>query len=261
MRHHAILLVILLHPFHLPAEPVTVRYQEGSVHGFLALRSLEGKILASGDLTQVIRGNRAVSHLVFHFRDGSVDDETTVFSQSGHLRLISDHHVQKGPAFPKPSDVTIEASTGQITVRYRDKDKEKVETSHMDLPPDVANGLILNVVKNISPDTKETKLSYVAAAPKPRLVKLSITPPREESFSIAGTHHKSTVYKVTVELGGIAGLIAPLLGKQPADTDVWVAGGEAPAFVKSEGPQYVGGPIWRIELTSPVWANAPGSSR
>jgi len=52
------------------------------------------------------------------------------------------------------------------------------------------------------------------------------------------------------------GLVAPLVGKQPADTHVWILGGEAPAFVKSEGPLYVGGPIWRIELASPIWPKA-----
>ena len=37
---------------------------------------------------------------------------------------------------------------------------------------------------------------------------------------------------------------------------VWILEGEAPAFVKSEGPLYFGGPVWRIELTSPVWPKA-----
>jgi hypothetical protein len=60
------------------------------------------------------------------------------------------------------------------------------------------------------------------------------------------------VYVVRVEIGGIAGLLAHLTGKQPPDTRVWVLGGEAPAFVKSEGPLYAGGPIWRIELATPA---------
>jgi hypothetical protein len=72
-----------------------VRYREGSVHGFLALRTMEGKTLAAGDLIQVVRGDRVVSHLVFRFKDGSIDDETAVFTQSGNFRLISDHHIQK----------------------------------------------------------------------------------------------------------------------------------------------------------------------
>jgi len=52
---------------------------------------------------------------------------------------------------------------------------------------------------------------------------------------------------------GVAGVVAPIVRKQPPDIHVWILGGEAPAFVKSEGPLYLGGPIWRIELVSPVW--------
>ena len=69
-----------------------------------------------------------MSRLVFRFKDGSIDDESVVFSQQHDFRLITDHHVQKGPSFPNPTDVSINASTGQVTVRYTDKGKEKVET-------------------------------------------------------------------------------------------------------------------------------------
>jgi hypothetical protein len=126
---------ILLQPGPLSAEPIPVRYPEGTTHGFLALRTLEGKLLASGELTEVLHGNQVVSHLVFRFKDGSVDDDTAVFSERGTFRLISDHHVQKGPSFPHPTNVLINASTGQVTVRYQDKDREKVATDHLDLPP------------------------------------------------------------------------------------------------------------------------------
>lgn len=254
-----LLVAILFQPGSMPAGPTNVRYPEGSVHGFLVLRTLEGKILAAGDLIQTVRGDRVISQLVFRFKDGSVDDETAIFSQRGTFRLISDHHIQKGPIFSKPTDIFINASTGQVTVRYRDKDREKVETDHLDLPRDLANGTILTVLKNISPDTKETKLSYVGASPKPRLVHLSITPQGEEPFSVAGAHRKAIRFRVKVEIGGIPGMIAPLIGKQPADTDVWISSGAVPTFVKSEGPQYMGGPIWSIELTSPVWGRSAHS--
>ena len=96
----------------------------------------------------------------------------------------------------------------------------------------------------------------VAATPKPRLVKLEITPQGEEPFSVGGSSRKATHYVVKVKIGGAAGLVAPLLGKQPPDIHVWILGGEALAFVRSEGPLYFGGPIWRIELVSPVWPRA-----
>jgi hypothetical protein len=237
----------------LEAEQIPVRYKEGTVHGFLVLRTQEGKQLAAGDLIQVVRGDRLISELVFHFKDGSVDDEVTVYSQQGKFRLLSDHHVQKGPAFPHPMDVSIDASTGDVQVRSTENGKEKVETEHLDLPPDLANGMILTILKNISPDTPETKVSYVVATPKPRLVKISITPRGEDALTTAGSAHRATQYVLKLELGGITGMVAPLIGKQPQDSRVWVLGGKAPAFVRMEGPFYEGAPIWRIELTSPVW--------
>jgi hypothetical protein len=45
-----------------------------------------------------------------------------------------------------------------------------------------------------------------------------------------------------------------MVGKQPPDTHIWMLGGVAPAFIKSEGPLEDGGAIWRIELAgSPVF--------
>ena len=127
-----------------------MRHIEGTVHGFLALRSKEGRVLAVGDLFQVVRGDRVTARLLFRFKDGSVDDETTVFSQRGNFQLITNHHIQKGPSFPQPMDLSIDVPTGQITVRSTGKDgKEEVKSEHLDLPPDVVNGLILSIAKNI----------------------------------------------------------------------------------------------------------------
>lgn len=249
----------LLQPAALPAEQVAMRHAEGLIHGFLVLRTLEGNTLADGDLIQFAHGDRVTNHLVFRFKDGSVHDETAVFSQRGSFRLLSDHLVQKGPSFQHPMDVSIDASKNRVTVRYSDDGQEKIRTDRLKLPLDLANGLVLTLLKNLRPDAPETKVSMVAATPKPLLVKLAITSQGEEQFSLAGSSRKATRYVVKVEIGGITGLMAPLVGKQVPDTHVWILEGEAPAFVKSEGPLYLGGPIWRIELTSPVWPRGSGA--
>jgi hypothetical protein len=250
---------MLLGPGALAEGPVAVRHTEGLVHDFLVLRTLEGKTLADGDLIQVARGDRVTSQLAFHFKDGSIRSETAVFSQRRSFRLLSDHVIQKGPAFKHAMETSLDVSTGQITVRYTEDDgKEKVATDRLALPPDVANGLIFTLLKNISPQAARTMLSMVAATPKPRLVKLVITPQGEDSFSTDGSSRKAIHYVVKVDIGGVTGLVAPLIGKQPPDTHVWILGGEAPAFVKSEGPLYLGGPTWRIELASPVWSRVGG---
>src|ERR1700704_7132628 len=88
-----------LEPTLVSADQVPVRHMEGLMHGFLALRTLDGKRLADGEMTQVAEGDRVTSRLIFRFKDGSVYDDTTTFSQRGAFRLLSDHLVQRGPSF------------------------------------------------------------------------------------------------------------------------------------------------------------------
>src|SRR5690348_585740 len=45
----------------LRAGALAVRYTEGVVHGFLTLRTLDGHVIADGDLTQVAHGTRVAS--------------------------------------------------------------------------------------------------------------------------------------------------------------------------------------------------------
>src|SRR5438477_175207 len=86
----------------LTAEQVRVRHMEGLMHGFLALRTLDGRRLADGEMTQIAEGDRVTSRLIFRFKDGSVYDDTTIFSQQGAFRVLSDHLVQRGPSFKQP---------------------------------------------------------------------------------------------------------------------------------------------------------------
>ena len=246
--------LLFTHPIISLAEQVPVRHPEGLVHGFLVLRSIEtNEILAEGELLQGAQGNIVTSELVFHFKDGSLHDETTVFSERGKFRLVSDHLIQKGPSFKRQIEMKIDGRSGQVDVRYSEEDgKEKTVSDKMKLPPDAANGFIFTLLKNI--DARSTSnLAMVAATPKPRLVKLIVTPQGEEQFSVVGGERKATNYDIKIEIGGVAGWLAPILGKEPPDIHVWILQGKAPAFIKSEGPLQAGGPIWRIELTSPVW--------
>jgi hypothetical protein len=177
-------------PIPLTADQVPVRHIEGLMHGFLALRTLEGTCLADGEMTQVAEGDRVTGHLIFRFKDGSVYDDTTIFTQRGVFRLLSDHLVQRGPSFKQDMETSVEASTGQITIRYKDNDgKEKVLKEQQDLPPDVANGLLFTLVKHIQPKVGQT-VSMVATTPKPRVVKLEILPEGEKAIASGNTNTK-----------------------------------------------------------------------
>jgi len=257
MRKTMLALVVLCGSAIVTAEPVPVRHTEGIVHGFLALRTLEGTTIANGDLIQLARGARVTTRLTFHFKDGSLHDETAVYLERQQFRLISDHLVQKGPAFPLPLDMSIDVAGGSIVVHYADEHGQpKTETEHSSLPPDIANGLVLTLLKNVRSDALPKTLSFVAATPKPSLVKLALSTAGRDRFSTGGTAREATHYVLKVEIGGLRGVLAPLVGKQPPDSHVWILGGEAPAFVKSEQQLFMGGPVWRIELVSPVWPDA-----
>lgn len=237
---------------------IPVRFKEGLTHGFLVLSTLEGTPIADGDLTEVAHGNQITSHLIFHFKDGSLQDETTVFSQRRTFALISYHLLQKGPAFPHPTELTIAASSGDVDVKQPDdKGNEKTEHERIKIPVNLANGLVLTLLKNLKPEDELPQLSMIVATPKPRVVKLSLRREGKDPFTIGGVRREATHYAIKVEIGGVAGLLALFLGKEPPDAHVWINGGDVPTFVKSETLSYIGGPVWRTELTSPVWPQPP----
>lgn len=237
-------------------EPIPAKNTQGTTHGFLVLKSSDGKVIAVGDMLQVAHGRKVRSRLVFHFADGSVDDETTVFLQGRVFQLVSDHHIQKGPSFPKPLDLAVDVPTSTTTSREMKDGQEEVTTQQVDLPDDLANGMVTLVLQNIAPETAATKVSYLVGSPKPRVVKLSITPEGQESFVLGRVSRHAKRYKIHIELGGIAGVVAPVIGKQPSDLHIWVADGDIPTVVKTEGALYEEGPIWTMEQAAPVWTRA-----
>src|ERR1043166_8691090 len=122
------------------SEPVPVRFSEGLVHGFLVLSAADGTRLAEGDLKQTARGDRVTSRLVFHFADGSLHDDTAVFTERRQFGFVSEHLVQKGPSFPQAIDMSVDAS-GQATVQYTDDHgTRKTASERLKVPPDLANG-------------------------------------------------------------------------------------------------------------------------
>ena len=196
---------------------------------------------------------------LFDSKDGSIGttENDDVFRSYGNFRLLSNEHVQKGPSFPHPMAVSIDVPHGVVTVRSTENGKEKVETNHFEITRRSGwNGLVMTLLKNIAGGEGESKVPYVVATPKPRLVKLVIRSEAEENFSTAATLRKAMHYVIKAEIGGLAGAAAPLVGKQPKDVHMWILGGEAPAFVRMEGQFYEGGPVWTVELTSPVWPKA-----
>ena len=234
-------------------QEVKVRMRDGSARGFLVLRSETGAILASGEFSQIPQGDRIKARLVFHFKDGSLNEETTVYSQKSTFRLISDRLVQRGRTFPEPCEMTIDARSQTVSMRALSNPGQEAKTEHMDIPPDLSNGLLFNLIKNLQSNAPEVKVSYLAATSKPRMVKLAITMEKEGQFTVAARRIKAAEWDVKADLGGLTGIVAPMIGKQPPDTHVWIAENGVPEIVRVDTALYVGGPVWSIQLASPVW--------
>ncbi len=238
----------------LATPPIAVRQPQGTLHGFLVLRTTSGTTVGYGDLIQTVAGDRVTCRTTFHFKDGSLNDETAVFSQHGAFHLLSDRLVQRGPSFEHPLTMDIDALHGHVVVKSTETDgKEQVEDKRMDLPSNLANGIIITLLENVDPAGTPVTLGFVAATPSPRLVTLVVSNGGTSRFSIGDSVRTSTDFVLKTEIGGLAGLVAPIVGKQPPDAHVWIFSGEASAFVKSEAPLAPGGPVLRTELTNPAW--------
>lgn len=249
-------LIPLSAPLSAQGAQIAARHLEGTLHGYLAMRNESGQVIAAGDLIQVVRGSQVRAHVIFHFKDGSLDDESTVFTQRGTFHLISDHHVQTGPFFSHSIDMWVDVPKGEVKVRSSGKDgKDETHTEKMKLPPDVLSPpMLITIAKNLS--AAGAQVSMVVASPKPRLVKLLFSDQGEDKFSVAGSERRARHYRAKFDLQGIAGVVAPLVGKQPADIEIWVEPGEVPAFVKEEGQLSEGGPIVSIQQTGPIWPDS-----
>ena len=248
-----VLVTMLLGPRPLPAAPVPVRFVEGATHGFLVLRTLKGGLIASGDLLQVDRGGKVESRMVFHFKDGSVFDETVVFTQQRVFAMQSYHLVQRGPVFTEDTEISLER-TGQYRVKTKShKDgREEVLDGTLELPPDACNGMVLTVAKNLPKGASET-VHIVAFTPAPRLIQLELVPAGEHKVLVGELAKTAIHYVLKPQLGIWLKFFATVLGRVPPDYHAWILTDEVPAFVRFEGPLYTTGPVWRIELTSPHW--------
>ena len=236
------------------AEPVPARLKQGSGHIFLVIHDENGKTLAAGESLQTVNGDTVTTRTTFHFRDGSLDDETTVFEQRVHLRVLSDDHLQRGPAFPHPMEIHIEAEKGRVTVH--ELESGKTAEHDLKIPFDLANGIITQVLQNLPEDAAETEVSYVLPTSKPRLATLVITRAGEDTYELGGERQTAQKLEIKVDLGGLVGVFAGIIGKQPKPTYAWMAGGRVPMFIRIQTQFYEGGPLWTIQQTAPVWPSA-----
>lgn len=245
-----VLALSLIAPAVALAAPVAVHRRQEPMHQEFVLRSMDGKTLGNGEEISIDQGNQTRSDLAFRFLDGSIDEQITTFTQGDVFRLINDHHIQKGPSFPAPLDMTVDVPSGTVTWHEWKNGKDRVQSEHMTLPNDVANGLVPLLAENVPPGPSGLVVSWVAIAGKPLLVTLTMQPDRARIEGVTPLLHAHR-YLLHVELHGLAFLVAPLINRQPADLRMWVTDDAQPSFLRMLGPFYQAGPVWVVDSLGP----------
>jgi hypothetical protein len=226
------------------AQQVPVSHIQLPRHRLMVARSEDGKVIANVGFTQVVQGDEVTLRLIYHFLDGSIDDETTTFTQHGTFRFVRGHLIQQGPFFPKQVDFTVDTTNGTAISRTTDKNGKIHDASeHMDMPDDLANGFVGTLLLNAAPNTAPFRVGMLVPVRGGRLIRLLISPEGEQPFHMAGQTLKATVFRIHPELGGIVGMIAPLIGLQPKDVMVWIHEGPEPVVVRVVGQLGGYGPL------------------
>jgi hypothetical protein len=242
-------LILLTTSSSVAGAPVEVRFAESTTHGFLVLRNERGNTLAHGELVQAPRGTRVENRMTFRFKDGSFWEETLSFTQYKVFRLMAYRLVQRGPAFPETTDVSFDRDTGRYRAKIGDDDATE---GHVELPEDLVNGMASTLMKNLPAGTTATGHNIVFT-PKPQILETELRPEGEDRYFVGDAASTATRYLLKMEPRGVAKVVAPILGKEPPEVRFWISNGTARTFVKSEGPVFLKGPSWRIELGSPRW--------
>jgi hypothetical protein len=229
--------------------PVPVRHPEGTVHGFLRLVDGAGSELASGALLQVVRDGVVESRMVFHFADSSLHDERVAFRQDDGFRMLRYRLVQRGPAFDIQLDATLDPTGAYRVVSRSGDDEPEQHLGTLDLPDDTYNGMPIIILKNLPPGGSRT-VHLVAFTPKPRLVNLHLRDVGGTTVTHGGRTLAARRFELEPDLDGLVGLLADLFGKLPPSSHATIVTDQVPAFVRFEGPLYMG-PVWRIELSGP----------
>jgi len=254
MHRVALFLAFVVATAAAQAAPIPVRFVEGLTRGYMLLRDLDNRILAHGDLLQVVKGEEIEKQMVFRFKDGSLYDERVTYTERGAFRLKTYHLTQRGPAFDEDVEISLTASTGAYTVKKKDHDdgKEKTDDGKLEVPDDLYNGLLMTIVKDL-PKGGAT-VHFATFSPSARIIELELVPAGEHKITVGDLTQSALHIQIKPKLGFFLKVAAKILDRDPKDLHAWVATDDVPAFVGFEGAFNTPGPTWRIEVVSPQLA-------
>jgi hypothetical protein len=175
-----------------------------------------------------------------------------VFTQERVFTMQSYRLVQRGPVFTDDTGISLERASGKyrVSTKAHKDGREDVLNGTLDLLPDVYNGMVLTVAKNLSKGASET-VHLVAFTPTPRIIQLELAPQGEHKVLVGEFAKTAIHYVLKPRLAICLKLFATVLGRVPPDSHAWIIT-EPPAFARFEGQLITMGPVWQIDDERPL---------
>ena len=113
--------------------------------------------------------------------------------------------------------------------------KEASSQGALDVPGDLANGMLGLVLRNL-PTGRSESVQIVAFTPEPRFLDVLLGPAAEAPVLTGGVQRSASLFVLKPKLRGIARLLAPLIGKEPPTLRYWISGARLRPSSGSRGP-------------------------
>lgn len=243
-----------------PRDPVPVRYAPGTLHGFPSMSDPSGRVIADGELTQEVSGDRVVVHARWRFADGRLAEERDELRVGAALtqERYSWVEIRAGQVIRR---FEVDFSSGQASATTLEKDgAPKRERARLELPQGRAfagYGVAMAVSQLGLAAGARAELTLAAFTPAPRAVQLEVRREEEERLPVAGRPIPCDRYTLHPVLPFPVRLFV-----HPKDAHLWFTRAAPPALVRAEqGLVAKGDPRVVIDVTPRGAARAPAAAR
>jgi hypothetical protein len=219
----------------IPAGAVDLRWPEGTLRGFPAIRDLKGQILADSTLSQWIEGGTLHVKVVSEFRDGRRVEEQAELRQRPALEQLRwSWTEQRGKNVLRRFEVDFDARTATAQKLENGELKHWEESLDIQAAKSFAGIGFMYAIKNLNERLQggeKIELTAVAFTPKPRTATVSVSHEAVESLRLGGRTFESDRILVHPEVPAIA---RPFV-KAP-DQRLWLYRAPPPVLLRAELP-------------------------
>jgi hypothetical protein len=221
---------------------------EGSLHGFPALRELNGKKLADGEFSQWLEGERLHVRLTYQFPRNHRIEERAEFRQKPELvqEKWTWRELKDGKPFRR---FEVDLGSGQANAEKQEERDLKRWSEKIDVEPGrtfAGFGFALAIKNLREPLTSGStvELKTVGFTPKPRSVSVEISHAGLEQMRMSDRTVRGDRFVIHPKISRIARLFVNV-----PDTHVWLVNPPPAGFLRMEGPLLEpGDPMVRIDL-------------